>query len=313
MRRFEVSAALVILLSGASAMAQQPFEVRWANERLTVRAADAPQADVLAEVARLTGIEVVGREKITGRLTVEVTEAPLDDGLAKVLDGVNYVLLERPATPEAGARRWVLRVHSLAGASPTAGMNTGPIHVPALDALVAAEAEDAEDEAEIDEDDPDADDDARAERVQAAKLTSQGAFGPKAALPALLKLSENYYNDFIRLAAIKALADRTGSEVVLRLVKALGDEALPVRKAAVESLGRSTDAGSVQLVGQLLGTNSDRDARVAALRVLALRASPDSIPHLTAVLKDPDASIRDAAGQLLAELERRQAASAARR
>lgn len=313
MRGFEIAAALSILLSGAPAMAQQTFEVQWANERLTVRAADAPQGDVLAEVARVTGIEVVGSEKITGRLTVDVTQAPLDDGLAKVLDGVNYVLLERPASASSGGRRWVLRVHSLAGAAPAAGMYTGPIHVPALDALAAAEAEEAEDFAEIDEDDPDADEDARAERVQAAKLTSQGAFGPKSPVAALLKHSENYYNDFIRLAAIKALGDRTGPEVVLRLVKALGDEALPVRNAAVDSLGRLTDPDSLRIVGQVLETNSDRDVRVAALRVVALRASPDSIPHLTAVLKDPDTSIRDAAGQLLAELERRQAARAARR
>jgi hypothetical protein len=296
----------VVMLGASAALAQRPFEVTWAGERLTVRAAEAPRAGLLDEVARLTGIEVVGREKLAGRVTVDVADASIDQGLAKILEGVNYVLLERPGGTAAGGRQLVVRVHSMAGAPLSADIDSGPIHVPALDALVASEAEDEADLQEIDEDDPDVDEDTRAERVQAARLTGQGAFGTKADVASLLKLSENYYNDFVRLAAIKALGSRQGPAVVGRLAKALGDEAAAVRNAAVEILGRHTDTGSLRMVGQLLEQHDDRDVRVCALRVLAMRGAPEAAPHLKSVLKDPDPSIREAAGQLLAELERRE-------
>jgi hypothetical protein len=307
MRWINIAACIaVVVLGGSTAIAQQPFEVTWANERLTVRASDAPQADVLAEVARVAGVEVVGREKLTGRVTVEITASPLDQGLAKILEGVNFVLLERPTAGAAGGRHYVVRVHSMAGAPLSADTYTGPIHVPALDALVAAEAADEADLKEEDEDDEDADEDARAERVQASRLAGRGAFGADADLGSLLKLSEDYYNDPIRLSAIKALGTREGQTVTLRLAKALGDESIDVRNAAVEILGRSADPASLRIVGQLLETHTDRDVRVGALRVLALRAAPESAAHLKAVLKDPDTSIRDAAAQLLAEIERRE-------
>jgi hypothetical protein len=39
--------------------AQVRFTVNWADDRLSVRAFDAPLSDIVAEVARLTGLKVV--------------------------------------------------------------------------------------------------------------------------------------------------------------------------------------------------------------------------------------------------------------
>jgi HEAT repeat protein len=91
-------------------------------------------------------------------------------------------------------------------------------------------------------------------------------------------------------------------------MKALGDEVWEVRMAAVEILGRDKSRESLATLGRLLEKNDDKDVRIGALRVLALRADPESAIYLRAVLKDEDPVIRAAAEQILAELDRREQA-----
>jgi hypothetical protein len=315
MRYLNVPAHIVVFVAlvYATPFAQRPFDVKFANERLSVRAADAPLADVIAEVARLAGIEVGGGDKLRGPLSIDFSEMAPKDALAKILSGVNYVIQERPAPGGTSARQIVVSVHSMAGYALPTEVFSGPLDVPALDALVAKEAADVEQEKEVDtDDDPDASfAEVSQDKLAAAKLASEGAFGPKADVTSIAKHAQNFYNDEIRLEAMKTLGTRPMPSVLPHLIKALGDEAWEVRTAGVDILGRATDRESLQAVGQLLEKAPDPETRVDALRVLARRGDPESAIHLRAVLKDDDKLIRESAERMLAELDRRERAKAA--
>lgn len=318
-----VSVAIGLALVCGSALAQQPIDVKWANERLAVRASGAPLSDVLAEVARLTGIEVVGRDKLAGLVSIDFADLAPKDALARLLSHVNYVVQERPGSDGGSARQLVVSIHSMAGYALPADVFSGPLEVPALDKVAAEEAEDAQDEAE-DEADSDADaflEEAGKDKIAAARLASEGAFGPKADVASIVKHAQNLYNDEIRLEAVKALGARPMSAVLEPLVKTLGDETWEVRAAVVDILGRAKDRQSLQAVGEVLKKADGnaamdprtRDARIDALRIFQRRGDPASAPYLRAVLEDSDALIRSSAERMLAELDRRERAKAENR
>ena len=297
--------------------AQQPPEVVWANDRLSVRATDAALADVVSEVARVTGIELVGREKLSGHVSINFADQPLEKALAALFEAVNYSIQERAAA-DGVPRQLTVRILSMIRGSGGPMQITGPLASPALDALVAEAITDHDDQVEVDaDDDPDYYDDIRAEKLEASRLAAEGAFGPKADVASLIKLTENY-NDYIRLEALKALATRPLAETLVPLTKALGDEHWDVRNVAIEVLSRARDQESLLQIGHLLVKAVDREAKVDALRVIAARAQPQALVHLQAYLKTPagieDALLRAAAQQMINELEwRAQAARGERR
>jgi len=291
----------------AQAPAQVPPDVTWANGGLTVHAAEAPLSDVLQKVAQLTGIVLVGQEKLAGNVSVDFANLPPEPALVKLLANVNYVVQEIVGADANAPRQLVVRIHSMTEGTQRDSALTGSISVPALESLFVEEMHDVADEKEVeaDDDDPDAFEDARKDKFDAAKLASEGAFGPDADVKQLLKLVENYYNDDIRLEALKALGARPIEVSRRAAIKALGDEVWEIRMTAVEILGRDKSPGSLATLGRLLEKSEDTDVRIGTLRVLALRADPQSEVYLRAVLKDDDPTIRAAAEQILAELDRR--------
>jgi HEAT repeat protein len=298
---------IICVLLAPAAMAQQPFDVKWSNDRLTVRAATAPLADVVAEVARVLDMELVGREKLTGTVSLEFADQPMDKAFAELLAHVNYSIQKRVVGDKAVT---VLRVASMARVGNATVDVTEPLHSPALEALVALETADDAEQKEMDaDDDPDYLDDLLKEQAEAARLAAEGAFGPKADLEALLKHAQNMNVEAIRLEALKALGKRPGEVALPPLLAALRDESWDVRSAVVGILGAARDPRSLQMVGQSL-QSEDRDARLSALRVLALRAQPECLSHLRTFLKAPprddEAALREAAQQLINELEWRQ-------
>ena len=293
------------VLLGSPAFAQEPLDIKWSNERLTVRVSNAPLADIMAEVTRLTGIEVIGRDKLAGRITVDFSNEGPREALAALLSNVNYVVQERARPGGGSARELVVSVHSMAGYTLPADVFSGPIHVPSLEAFVAEAAEEAADDKETDADDPDTLEEMREELAAVTRLTAEGAFGPEADVNSIAKHAQNLYNDEIRLTAIKTLGTRPMKSVLAYLLKTLGDEIWDVRNAGVEILGRATDHESLQAVGQLLVKSDDVETRIDALRILATRGDSASTAHLRSVLKDKDRVVRDAAEYILGELDRR--------
>lgn len=308
-----ISSSVLVVLFSSIALAQRPFDVKWVNERLSVRASGAPLADVIGEVARLTGAEVTGVDKLSGQISIDLADSTPKEALSKILAGVNYVVQERPAANGSVAPQLFVTVYSMAGNVGPADGLSGPLEIPTLIARVADEAADVEETREVEEeDDPDGvADEIREDKLEAAQLANDGAFGPEATVGSLIKLMDNY-NDEIRIEALKALASRPMQAALAPLLEALGDEVWEVRTIAVEALGRASDRASLQAVGNVLRKSDDDDARLDALRVLAQRGDAAAAPYLKAVLKDSDSFIRETAERMLFELDRREQAKRAR-
>lgn len=305
------AAGLVLaVLLATPAFAQPALTVEWRNERVSVRASEALLSTAVAEVSRRSGIEVVGLEKLTGRLTVEFADLEPGPALAAMLTGVNYVLAA-PQAPQAVSKvRLVLYVHSMAPGAPVHLSLDGPIDVPTLESIAALDV--GEEGADADDEEtghPEMMAEQRDRALEISDLAAEGAFGPGATIDSLAeRLNEGSVP--VRVAAVNALALRPGTRVLGLVTEALGDDAAAVREAAVAALGRATDPASLAKIGELLAKHPNRYVRIGALRVLASRASQASAPSLQAVDDDPDRLIRDAAVQILAELGRRRDARA---
>jgi hypothetical protein len=67
-------------------------EVRFANEKLTVRADAAPLADVLAAVGRATGAEVRGEPAPAPPVTLKLDDVPVKEALTRILGDQSFTL-----------------------------------------------------------------------------------------------------------------------------------------------------------------------------------------------------------------------------
>lgn len=75
--------------------AQAPFAVQWQGDRLSVVADRAPLAQILSEIARKTGrVDIQGIGWLQRKVSVRFSEFSLRDGLQKLLEQVNYTMIE---------------------------------------------------------------------------------------------------------------------------------------------------------------------------------------------------------------------------
>ncbi len=94
--RMWVCATVVVSgLASAVPVGAQVLRVEWVGQRLTVAAQNVPLSTVLTEVARQTGSSVVGLEKATETVTLDITSATLRDGLRTMLADKNYIYIQR--------------------------------------------------------------------------------------------------------------------------------------------------------------------------------------------------------------------------
>jgi hypothetical protein len=111
---------------------------------------------VLAEVARQSGIQIIGMENVRGRVSVDFSDQPLGPALTSLLIEVDYAISGDLARPQgiAHARLMVMERH----AAPT-----GAGSAPAATTAVAAQPDDGTADADADPDAPDPDADANAD------------------------------------------------------------------------------------------------------------------------------------------------------
>jgi HEAT repeat protein len=295
--------ALCIALSWPHVAEEQGrFTVKWAGDRLSVHAPDAPLADVMSEVARQTGLNIVGADKFQGTVAADFTDLTIAEALKTLLVDVNY-FVQQEAAADKGRVGLVVRVHSMARVSSSGAAADTVLRVPAIDTLIQAETDELEEEKQEAEDDPDVAEERKAYLDTARQLVASGVFSSTATVAQLEDYLDND-NPELRLEAVKALADRPIADSLPSLIDALTDDSIEVRRVAINALGRATDRESLQHIGLLLEKDDDISVRYAALRVLALRADASAAVHLQKVVDDQDITIRDAARQMLAEFER---------
>jgi HEAT repeat protein len=105
----------------------------------------------------------------------------------------------------------------------------------------------------------------------------------------------------VRLAVIRALIEIGDSNVTPALLHALNDRHTPLREAAAEALGRLGSPAAVPGLLQALGDN-DGFVRRSAAEALGEIGNADALPDLIKVLQDSDAHVRWAAAEALGKI-----------
>jgi len=227
----------VILLGAAKLHAKEATSVtiEIVGERVTLQAKEAPLTVILERLAKSAGIVLYMREPLEDRVTVDLTEVTIEDGLQQLLKNQNTLFLydRYPGVPRA---IYVLGSHP----------GTIPPGISAWRDL-ASSAFEPEEDSEV-------------EAYQAEMLkVAQGIEAIDKELrevselnsPEVSSLLKNLMADQepgIRITALHWLADRQGSEIAA-LTTALKDPDHSVQTAAVEILlDRGVDEQAVEKV-----------------------------------------------------------------
>jgi HEAT repeats len=315
MKRLSVLVACVIVSVWVSDATAQPatFTVTSTDGLVTLRASNAPLAEIFESLVSKGIVEVTGMDRLAGVVSVDIERRPVDAVVTALLADYNFVV----TTPRVVAGRPApaprVRIHSLRDPSAVA---KGPISIPELRALRAADLE-----ADLpDPVDPDSDPEEQAEAREAAEehaaeeaeriaeVTEReraGAFDRRVSVETLAELLDED-NPRVRARALTELNARDSTDALAALLKGFDDEDSVTRYHAVDLLSRRADAASLEQVGALLvGDQADPGARYCALMVIAARADRSSVSFVESVADDKDPLIKASAATLLRELARR--------
>ena len=299
------SFVLLILISAAvhAAPGENPFSVRWQQERLSITADGVPLAGVLQEVARQTGIEVRGIETIRRQAHIRLSDLPLPQGLSRLLANVNYALMEG-AIGSHGEEHLVVIV--------LGDSSQRTVRAPVSDQTLSKQVSLSADENAIKEADKlnqaAESGDLRALRraaargdssAQAVALQLLSRSDPKRAKALAIAAATSRDLDS-RLSGLQVLCDIDGPDATAALGAALKDPALSVRQAALMGLLGQTQPNTVEL---LVEATKDRDPsiRIQALEFLSQRGA-EGEAGLTLALSSPETEVRSRARELLDQM-----------
>ena len=279
-------AGVITVIAWSSAPAQaQSLTVQWANDRLTIVAADAPLASVLAEVARQTGSQMIGLEKITDAVTVEIHNEMIGDALTTLLAKRNYIMTLAPAT----------------------GVRRSPSVIVWLDASKRRVMESGGQTLEAASSGPDVfQQQPRMSTNQAelVQLEASGFFAPNAPESSLLTAAVSK-NPAVRTRALETLAIQNTTAGVAAINKALEDPDPFVRGEALTlmmSLG-NTREDTRRLGDLLLNTNADPAVRINAILTLAEHPGDEPDFLLKRAIASEDPVVKDVATRVLEQRE----------
>jgi hypothetical protein len=271
-------------------------DVRWEGERLTVHAAATSKVEVLLAVARLAHIEIVGLEHITGTVSADFDRQPLEDGLARLLAGTSFALVDAAGAGALPGATYTLRVTDSAPAAARPSAARTPIVVRTL-ARVQQDtdiAPDLDEEADAREEEQDQNDDY-------ADAEASGLFDPNAPLGPLVEAVRESDNPLVKIRALQTLQQRDPGRALKPLLEAMTDDDESVAREAVTILGQRSDEPSLRQLEQKVVKSQDISTRVGALQALALRADPACVPALKQVAADRDPLVRAAVAEMLQE------------
>jgi hypothetical protein len=300
-------AVITVSLGANSTLAHaQSLEVGWTNERLTIVAADVPTAQVLTEVIRQTGSSVVGLERVSGSVTIDVREAMLFDALRTLLARVDYIILQQ-YSPSASAysrvKLWLGGPSNLAASRPCLATtsNLGPGRQTACeDVGRASSSEEAASSM--------APSDGRSEfhinpfEAEAARLEATGFFHPNAPEGSLLAAAKSA-DPGVRVRALQTLGLQNTKAGSQALNYALDDPDPFVRSAALDML--VSQGPGPESVGRLSDLLQHKDPAVRFPAAMALGEQPgaEAELQLKRALDNDDRAVQDMAARLLQQKE----------
>jgi len=257
---FAVISCLLFLASFGSA--QEPLKVEWMEGRLSVTAEETPLAQVLQEVARQTGLEARGLERLQEKVSVRFSSLSLREGLQKLLAYVNYVILEKKSFQ--GDTQPVLVLASGRRTTPSTG-----------------------ERGEKPEEDPVVEED------QGRRLAALYASVQQGDSEALQKALFDR-DQVVQATAYELLAKQDPEKAVAVLLEATKSDQPGTRLQALQLLDQSGQAEGRVALSALDSALGDEDVTVKgyAAQALVERGTPEAMVHLYRALHDPDPSFR---------------------
>jgi hypothetical protein len=249
----------------------EPPHVEWRNGRLSIRAESYPLSRIIQHVAKLSDVDVIGLDNVTGNASVNFSGQPLSRGFETLLPGWDYAFSEPNL---AAGHRGELMILARGGAVPDLPKRTLP--------AAGAPPEKGSD------DDDDWADDTPEEQATILQLRKAAARGDQQTLKAAIVNSDSsiQQNAFDLLKAIDAQA------AVDALLPATTS---PNTQIAMQSLALLQRSGAdPDTILNALGAAMDSSAAgVKAYSVQSLaNYGQDSLRFLVTAMSDPDRNIR---------------------
>ncbi|HEX2341927.1 MAG TPA: HEAT repeat domain-containing protein [Vicinamibacterales bacterium] len=286
--------------------AQGSFVITWREARVSVHADSAPLTELLREVARQTGVQIVGSERVEGTYSGDFVDRPLVEGLELLLEDVNYLMAVREpsdATTRPTIRIWLHSRRSAGDALPTPLASPEASSEGNQDSPESAQVEDPPPSQAVDAEDGGGHDEpesADPDEAHVQQLERAGFFDD--ATPSLLIDTARSKNAVLRAKALRVLTERDPSMAADVLAAAVSDTDATVSSAAAELLGQVDGLEVRERLGSLL-QNPDPVIRFTALELLRRRPDPDILSYVQRALHDENAAIRATAQSLIKELE----------
>jgi hypothetical protein len=259
------AAFAVLWLRPAVSAEERPLDpslapaITLSDGKLSVELRDADLEDVLQEIARRAGFHLTTSGQLR-RVTAALTGVSLEDGLRRLVQDHELMLVYRPAE-RGGAAGALVEVHVFAAL---------PAPDPAQTAASLAEVNRLLRR--------------RGDRQSVARLTDLLSASPDPA---------------VRARAAWALGRTRAPAGAATLTKALSDPAAPVRMHAALALRGLQGVQAIPALASLLLQDPDAIVRRAAATALGSLRDASAIPPLRAALGDADLSVRQQATQAL--------------
>lgn len=252
---------------------------------VTVHVRDALLSEVLDEIAGQTGLRIEGHASMADRITIELDQLSLEDALRLILDDQRYALYYvREALPDGETVRVPQRLRIFPDEADVRA-RSGSVDDTAEASLDADTIEASKMRTVLKSSDDPWD---REDAVEALAESEQ----PDVAVP-LLRVALTDRDEYVRLAAIEALATLGGDRAVEALEMALRDKDVVIREEAIETLEA---IGGEQAARSLTVALQDAHLREQAVDALGNIASPIALQFLEhAWAGDSDDAVRAAA------------------
>ena len=281
------------------------IEVSIDSGLLTLRASEAPLADVLREIAAQAGIEVALNGEFEHPVTQSFSGVAVEQGLKRLIGDVAFIMIYGPDHSGGGPPPLVgLRVYELVAVEATVidkrndelATDMSRSAVIARRSVMLGLGPAPEYDEGLHKDIASLDRDQRLYAMQ--WLADEGDQAAVWALGRFLALDED---PLVRGEAALALKDIGGAEAADALELGLGDIDPDVRFQVVDALSGMGGFEATLKLGQVIFGDSDPEVRITALAGLGSEKSEAAQAFLEAAVEDSDERVREVAEFILVD------------
>ncbi len=268
------------------------IEVHLRDRLLTLKAANAPLAEVLIEIGKCAGFKTVLKGDLRSPVNISATDIPLTDGIRRLVGNCSVAFVHnavddsdvQAAEPVLSAI-WVFETEG-SNLSTTHKNNDMKVSENDMHASIAAVQMQTESHE-------------RSQTFRTDGVDIPLEIDNNSDIEYLSHLLVKQKDPYAREQAIAGLA-RIGSDLaVAAMATALGDTDKAVRRQVVEGLGQVGSELATQILGQALLGDPNPEIRLEAVRALAKLGGEISQAFVTAAANDSDKRVKRSARQTL--------------